>query len=32
MSIYTEVYLPRQGSLSITALVKPNAILLVGRK
>jgi len=31
VSIYTEVYQPRQGSLSITALVKPNAILLVGR-
>ena len=30
--IYTEVYQPRQGSLSITALVKPNAILLVGRQ
>ena len=30
--IYAEVYQPRQGSLSITALVKPNAILLVGRK
>jgi type II secretion system protein D len=29
--IYAEVYQPRQGSLSITALVKPNAILLVGR-
>ena len=30
--IYTEVYQPRQGTLSITALVKPNAILLVGRQ
>ncbi len=30
-AIYTEVYQPRQGTLSITALVKPNAILLVGR-
>ncbi|MHB8861630.1 MAG: type II secretion system protein GspD [Pirellulaceae bacterium] len=29
--IYSDVYQPRQGSLSITALVKPNAILLVGR-
>lgn len=29
--IYTEVYLPRQGSLSITALGKPNALLLIGR-
>ncbi len=30
--IYDTVYAPRQGSLSITALVKPNAILLVGRQ
>jgi general secretion pathway protein D len=30
--IYEEVYLPRQGSVSITALVKPNALLVVGRK
>jgi general secretion pathway protein D len=29
--VYTDVYESRQGSLSITALVKPNAILLVGR-
>ncbi|MBM4093858.1 MAG: general secretion pathway protein GspD, partial [Planctomycetes bacterium] len=29
--IYGEVYEPRLGSLSITALVKPNAILFVGR-
>ena len=29
--VYDTVYAPRQGSLSITALVKPNAILLVGR-
>ncbi len=30
--IYDTVYAPRQGTLSITALVKPNAILLVGRQ
>ncbi len=30
--VYTDVYQPRQGSLSITPLVKPNAILLVGRQ
>ena len=30
--IYGDVYQPRLGSLSITALVKPNAILFVGRK
>ena len=30
--VYEDVYAPRQGSLSITALVKPNAILLVGRQ
>ncbi len=29
--IYEDVYAARQGSMSITALVKPNAILLVGR-
>ncbi|OHB72601.1 MAG: hypothetical protein A2V70_09340 [Planctomycetes bacterium RBG_13_63_9] len=29
--LYEQVYLPRQGSVSITALVKPNALLLVGR-
>jgi type II secretion system protein D len=29
--VYTDVYEPRQGPLSITPLVKPNAILLVGR-
>jgi general secretion pathway protein D len=29
--VYTDVYEPRQGPLSITSLVKPNAILLVGR-
>ncbi len=30
--IYEDVYAPRQGALSIVALVKPNAILLVGRQ
>jgi general secretion pathway protein D len=30
--LYAEVYEPRQGSVSITALVKPNALLLVGRR
>jgi len=30
--LYQEVYEPRQGSISITALVKPNALLLVGRR
>lgn len=30
-SIYSEVYQPRQGPLTITALVKPNAILMIGR-
>jgi len=30
--LYLEVYEPRQGSISITALVKPNALLLVGRR
>ena len=30
--IYAEVYLLRQGSVSITALVKPNALLILGRK
>ncbi len=30
--IYTDVFAARQGSVSITALVKPNALLLVGRK
>ncbi len=29
--VYADVYEPRQGPLSITSLVKPNAILLVGR-
>jgi len=30
--LYEEVYLLRQGSVSITALVKPNAVLILGRK
>ena len=30
--LYAEVYALRQGSVSITALVKPNALLIVGRK
>jgi len=29
--LYEEIYLPRQGAVSITALVKPNALLLIGR-
>jgi len=29
--LYDQVFSPRQGTVSITALVKPNAILLVGR-
>jgi len=29
--LYDEVFLARQGSVSITALVKPNALLVVGR-
>lgn len=29
--LYEQVYLPRHGSVSITALVKPNALLLIGR-
>ncbi|MBN2025049.1 MAG: hypothetical protein JW809_19890 [Pirellulales bacterium] len=29
--LYGQVFSPRQGTVSITALVKPNAILLVGR-
>lgn len=28
--LYTEIYQSRKGSISITALVKPNAILLIG--
>lgn len=31
-AINTEVYAPRQGSVSITALGQPNALLLIGRK
>lgn len=30
--LYEEVFLVRQGSVSITSLVKPNAILLIGRR
>ncbi len=30
--LYDEVYYARQGSVSVTPLVKPNALLLVGRK
>lgn len=30
-TIYDQVYAPRQGPVSITALVKPNALLLIGR-
>jgi general secretion pathway protein D len=29
--LYTDVYEPRQGAVNITALVKPNALLAVGR-
>jgi type II secretion system protein D len=29
--LYEEVYEPRQGTVSITAVVKPNALLIVGR-
>ncbi len=29
--LYSEVFSPRQGEVSITALVKPNALLLIGR-
>lgn len=29
--LYAEVYEPRQGTVSITAVVKPNALLIVGR-
>jgi len=31
-NIYTSVLEPRQGAVSITALVKPNALLLIGRE
>ncbi len=30
--LYEEIFLPRQGGVSMTPLVKPNAILFVGRK
>jgi type II secretion system protein D len=30
-TIYTAVFAPRQGTVNITALVQPNAILLIGR-
>lgn len=30
-SVYDKTYAPRQGPVSITALVKPNALLLIGR-
>ena len=30
--IYDEVYLKRQGEVNITSVVKPNALLIVGRK
>jgi type II secretion system protein D len=30
--LYNEVYFSRQGTVSITPLIKPNALLLVGRK
>jgi type II secretion system protein D len=30
-SLYDEVFLARQGNVSITAIVKPNALLVVGR-
>jgi general secretion pathway protein D len=32
LSLYNEVFLNRQGSVSITALLKPNALLLIGRQ
>lgn len=31
-TLYSNVYLARRGTVSITAVVKPNAILLIGRK
>jgi type II secretion system protein D len=31
MQLYDQVFMARQGSVSITALVKPNALLVVGR-
>jgi len=30
--LYADVFAPRQGDVSITALVKPNALLLIGRR
>lgn len=30
--LYETIYLPRQGAASITALVQPNALLIIGRK
>ncbi|MGQ9576058.1 MAG: secretin N-terminal domain-containing protein [Thermoguttaceae bacterium] len=30
--VYQQVYQPRQGAVFVTALVRPNALLLVGRK
>lgn len=30
--LYTNIFEPRQGAVSITALVQPNALLLIGRK
>ena len=30
--LYEEIYTPQQGNVSVTALVNPNALLLVGRK
>jgi len=32
LQVYSEVFAARQGAVSITALVKPNALLLIGRK
>ena len=31
-TLYAEVLAPRQGTVSITELIKPNAVLLIGRK
>ena len=30
--IYSQIYLARQGTVSLTALVKPNALLLIGKE
>ena len=30
--LYGEIFLPRQGVVSVTALVKPNALLLIGQR